>query len=53
MSTQAIATAKEVFDLLRDDLSAIETELVRDAVSNVSAITDIADHLREGGGKRL
>jgi octaprenyl-diphosphate synthase len=53
VSTQAIATAKEVFDLLRDDLSAIETELVRDAVSNVSAITDIADHLREGGGKRI
>ncbi len=53
MSTQAIATAKEVFDLLRDDLSAIETELVRDAVSNVGAITDIADHLRESGGKRI
>jgi octaprenyl-diphosphate synthase len=53
VSTQAIATAKEVFDLLRDDLSAIETELVRDAVSNVSAITDIADYLREGGGKRI
>ena len=53
MSTQAIATAKEVFDLLRDDLIAIETELVRDAVSNVGAITDIADHLREGGGKRI
>ena len=53
MSTQAIATAKEVFDLLRDDLSAIENELVRDAVSNVGAITDIADHLREGGGKRI
>jgi octaprenyl-diphosphate synthase len=53
VSTQAIATAKEVFDLLRDDLSAIETELVRDAVSNVGAITDIADYLREGGGKRI
>ena len=53
MSTQAIATAKEVFDLLRDDLSAIEIELVRDAVSNVGAITDIADYLREGGGKRI
>ncbi|HTZ60811.1 MAG TPA: polyprenyl synthetase family protein [Acidobacteriaceae bacterium] len=53
MSTQAIATAKEVFDLLRDDLTAIETELVRDAVSNVGAITDIADYLREGGGKRI
>jgi octaprenyl-diphosphate synthase len=53
VSTQAIATAKEVFDLLRDDLSAIETELGSNAVSNVSAITDIADHLREGGGKRI
>ena len=53
MSTQAIASAKEVFDLLRDDLSAIEKELVRDAVSSVSAITDIADYLREGGGKRI
>jgi octaprenyl-diphosphate synthase len=53
VSTQAIASAKEVFDLLRDDLSAIEKELVRDAVSSVSAITDIADYLREGGGKRI
>lgn len=53
MSTQAIATAKEVFDLLRDDLRAIEHELVRDAASNVGAITEIADYLREGGGKRI
>src|ERR1700761_8829647 len=53
VSTQAIATAKEVFDLLREDLSAIETELGSNAVSTVGAITDIADHLREGGGKRI
>lgn len=53
MSTQAIATAKEVFELLRDDLGAIEKELVRDAASNVGAITEIADYLREGGGKRI
>jgi octaprenyl-diphosphate synthase len=53
LSTLAIATAKEVFDLLRDDLRAIERELGRDAVSNVGAITDIADYLREGGGKRI
>jgi octaprenyl-diphosphate synthase len=53
VSTQAIATAKEVFDLLRDDLSAIESELVRDAVSTVGTITEIADYLREGGGKRI
>ena len=53
VSTQAIATAKEVFELLRDDLGAIEKELVRDTVSNVGAITGIADYLREGGGKRI
>ncbi len=53
MSTQAIATAKEVFELLRDDLGAIEKELVRDTVSNVGVITGIADYLREGGGKRI
>ena len=53
MSTLAIATAKEVFDLLRDDLRAIERELGTDAVSNVGAITEIADYLRAGGGKRI
>ena len=53
MSTTAIATAKEVFDLLHDDLRAIEREFGRDAVSSVSVITEIADYLREGGGKRL
>ncbi len=53
MSTLAIATAKEVFDLLRDDLRAIERQLGVDAVSNVSAITEIAEYLREGGGKRI
>ncbi len=53
MSTLAIATAREVFDLLRDDLSAIEVELGRDAVSAVSTITEIAEYLRGGGGKRI
>lgn len=53
MSTLAIATSKEVFDLLRDDLRAIERELGTDAVSNVGAITEIADYLRAGGGKRI
>ena len=53
MSTLAIATAREVFDLLRDDLVAIEQELGRDAASGVSTITEIAEYLREGGGKRI
>jgi octaprenyl-diphosphate synthase len=45
--------AKEIFDLLRDDLSAIEREFGRDTVSNVSAITEIGEYLRGGGGKRI
>jgi octaprenyl-diphosphate synthase len=53
VNTVAIATAKEVFDLLGDDLRAIERELGADAVSNVGAITEIADYLRAGGGKRI
>ena len=53
MSTLAIATAREVFDLLRDDLVAIEQELGRDAASSVSTITEIAEYLRGGGGKRI
>ena len=53
MSTPATFTAKEFFDLLRDDLAAIEREFGRDTVSSVRAITDIGEHLRAGGGKRI
>jgi octaprenyl-diphosphate synthase len=53
LSILAIATAKEVFELLRDDLVAIEQELGRDAASSVSTITEIAEYLRGGGGKRI
>ena len=48
-----MATAREVFDLLREDLVAIEQELGRDAASSVSTITEIAEYLRESGGKRI
>ncbi|MGA2207236.1 MAG: polyprenyl synthetase family protein [Terracidiphilus sp.] len=53
MSTLTIATAREVFELLREDLVAVEQELGRDAASSVSTITEIAEYLREGGGKRI
>ena len=53
MSTLTIAAAREVFELLREDLVAVEQELGRDAASSVSTITEIAEYLREGGGKRL
>jgi octaprenyl-diphosphate synthase len=53
LGTLAIATAKEIFDLLRDDLVAIEQELGRDAASGVTTITEIAEYLRGAGGKRI
>jgi octaprenyl-diphosphate synthase len=53
LSTPATFTAKDFLDLLRDDLAAIEREFGRDTVSNVRAITDIGEHLRAGGGKRI
>jgi octaprenyl-diphosphate synthase len=46
-------TSKEIFELLREDLAAIEREFGRDTVSDVRAITDIGEHLRAGGGKRI
>jgi len=53
LSTPATISQKEFFDLLREDLSAIEREFGRDTVSNVGAITEIGEYLREGGGKRI
>src|SRR5438552_1444389 len=53
MSTAATITSKEIFELLREDLAAIEREFGRDTVSNVTAITEIGEYLRAGGGKRI
>ena len=53
MSSPAPVNAKELFDLLREDLVAIEREFSEDTVANVGAITEIGAYLRNGGGKRL
>ena len=53
MSTLSIATAEQVIDLLRDDLSAIEREFGQQSGSPVQVITDIAAYLIAGGGKRI
>src|SRR5207237_9861603 len=53
MSTPATINGKEVFDLLRDDLAAIEREFGRDTIAGVEAITEIGEYLRAGGGKRI
>jgi octaprenyl-diphosphate synthase len=53
VSTISIATAAEVFDLIKDDLAAIEAEFARQADSPVAVVTDIANYLISGGGKRI
>ena len=53
MSTPAAINGKELFELLREDLAAIEREFGRDTVSEVEAITEIGEYLRGGGGKRI
>lgn len=53
MSVLPIATAKEVFDLLRDDLLAVEREFGRQSESEIEVIQDIAGYLISGGGKRI
>jgi len=53
MSTPATINGKEIFEMLREDLSAIEREFGRDTVSGVEAITEIGEYLRAGGGKRI
>jgi octaprenyl-diphosphate synthase len=53
VTTSTLTNGREVFELLRDDLAAIEREFGRDTVSGVTAITEIGEYLRGGGGKRL
>jgi octaprenyl-diphosphate synthase len=53
LSTSPAINGKEIFELLRADLSAIEREFGRDTVSGVEAITEIGEYLRAGGGKRI
>jgi octaprenyl-diphosphate synthase len=53
LSTPVAINGKEFFEMLREDLAAIEREFGRDTVSDVEAITEIGEYLREGGGKRI
>jgi len=53
LSTTTDIHGKEIFDLLRDDIIAIEEQFGHDTVSNVAAITEIGEYLRAGGGKRI
>lgn len=49
----ALLTAKEIFDLVRDDLALVEDELSRQTDTAFPAVSEIAAYLLGGGGKRL
>jgi octaprenyl-diphosphate synthase len=53
LSTTTSTNGKEIFDLLHDDIAAIEDQFGHDTISNVAAITEIGEYLRAGGGKRI
>jgi octaprenyl-diphosphate synthase len=53
VSSLSIATAAEVFSLLRDDLAAVEREFAHQSASPIQVVTDIATYLISGGGKRI
>jgi octaprenyl-diphosphate synthase len=53
LNSSATVNTRGIFELLRDDLAAIEQEFGRDTVSGVGVITEIGEYLRGGGGKRL
>jgi octaprenyl-diphosphate synthase len=46
-------TAKEIFDLISDDLQLVEKAITAESVSNVDAVTTIGLYLQSSGGKRL
>jgi octaprenyl-diphosphate synthase len=46
-------TAKEIFDLIHDDLERVEREISLDTVASVEVVTQIGQYLQESGGKRL
>jgi len=43
-------TAREVFELVRDDLERVEKEISRESVASVDAITAIGQYLRKRAG---
>src|SRR3989442_7947926 len=49
----ALLTAKEIFDLVRDDLIMVEDELARQSEAAFPPVSEITAYLLGGGGKRL
>src|SRR5258706_15399821 len=49
----ALLTAREIFDLVRDNLAAVEQELSRQTAAAFEPVSEITSYLLGGGGKRL
>src|SRR5580704_9933529 len=46
-------SAREILDLVKDDLERVEREISLESVASVDAVTTIGRYLQSGGGKRL
>jgi len=46
-------TAKEILDLVHDDLQKVEREIAQQSVASVDTVTNIGRYLQSSGGKRL
>ena len=46
-------TARDIFNLVKDDLERVEREISLESVASVDAVTTIGRYLQAGGGKRL
>jgi octaprenyl-diphosphate synthase len=44
---------REIFDLVGEDLKAVEREIAAQSTSSIRPVAEISSYLREGGGKRL
>jgi octaprenyl-diphosphate synthase len=49
----AVQIAKGIFDLVREDLALVEREIAAQSGVAIEPVTEIANYLLEGGGKRL
>ncbi len=45
--------AREIFDLVQDDLEQVEKKIAAESVASVDAVTAIGQYLQSSGGKRL
>src|ERR1035441_10256550 len=46
-------TAREIFDLVREDLECVEKAINSDSLASVETVTTIGRYLQQSGGKRL